>query len=573
MVGVSMRLLRRRSAGVVLCCILAAIGAAAGCRPGEPVAKTNAPQPEVQFVEIAEQVGLRYQWGPRGKTPITNLEAFGAGCGFADINDDGLMDVVAVGEPGIRLYLQLAGNRFEDVSEPFGLAPHRGPWMGVAVGDYDADGWQDLLVTGFRCLRLLRNEGGRRLTDVTAAAGLSPTNWKRWGASAGFADLDRDGDQDMVLVNYVYLGPDAKKYCELAPGVISGCPPADYEPEYTRVYRNAKDRFVDVTIASGCNTTHGKGLVLAFCDYDSDGKQDFYLGNDGTPSDLARGLGGFRFRNVGIEAGAAFGVTGQPTAAMGADWGDYDRDGDFDLVSTAFSDEKYTLHRQLDGMFVPVSDEVGIGLPTFKPLGFGAKFLDADNDGWLDIHFVNGHVFDNVQLIDPGSTYHQPMMLFMNRQQGPFVDIAATAGPGFAAPIVGRGSAVGDYDNDGRQDLMVVDFEGRLRLYRNQTENGNRWLRLDLRGGQRGNRHAYGARVEVRQGSERQLRQVAPASSYLSTSDPRLHFGLGTSDNVDLIRVVWPSGRVQEATKIRADRAYRWKEGEQPQEYTAAAAP
>jgi hypothetical protein len=494
---------------------------------------------------------------------LTNLDSFGAGCGFLDFNQDGRPDVVTVGTPGIRLFLGAEGGRFTDASAALGLLGYRGHWTGLAVADVDGDGWPDLLVTGFKRLLLLRNLQGKRVSEVTAQAGLDGANWGRWGASAGFADLDGDGDLDLVLTNYVRLGPNYRWTCEFAPGVVSGCPPREYDPEYSRVFRNDGGRFTNVTVEAGCNTTHGKTLVVAFCDYDGDGRVDFYLGNDGTPSDLLHNLGGFHFRNVGIETGAAFGATGQPTSAMGADWGDYDRDGRFDLVATAFSDEEYSLLHQEQGLFRVVSERVGLGLPTFKPLGFGAKFLDVDNDGWLDLHFANGHVYDNVHLIDPGSEYAQPMMLFRRRPDGTYEDIAGTAGPGFATPMVGRGSAVGDYDGDGREDLLVVDLEGRLQLYHNETRNANHWLRVELRSARGGNRLAYGARLELRQGAALLLRQVAPASSYLSSSDPRVHFGLGDSAAIDSLRVRWPSGKVQEVKALPGDRGYRWTEGEE----------
>ena len=512
---------------------------------------------------MAESVGLHYRWGPRHRSPLTNLDTFGAGCAFLDLNRDGRTDVLVVGEPGIRLYLG-KGSGFEEVSARLGLDRYRGHWMGIAVGDADADGWPDLLITGFRRLLLLRNQRGGGFVDRTSASGLDPANWKRWAASAGFADLDADGDLDLVLMNYVQMGPDAPRLCELAPGVMGGCPPREYKPEYTRLYRHENGRFRDVTVASGSNTTHGKGLALAFCDYNGDGRPDIYLGNDGTPSDLLLNLGSFRFRNVGIETGAAFGTMNQPTAAMGADWGDYDLDGDFDLAASAFSDEDYSLLEQVKGRFRPISDRVGLALPTFKALGFGTLFLDADNDGRLDLHFMNGHVYDNVHLVDPANTYAQPIMLFRQEEDGRLTDVAREVGAEFATPLVGRGSALGDFNEDGRQDLLVVDLEGRLRLYRNESAAPNHWTGFHLVGARSGNRDAYGALVEVRTGSAVRRREVWAARSYLSSSDPRVHFGLGGAERLDSVKVRWPSGRVQVARGVAVDRWWRWEEGKQP---------
>lgn len=519
------------------------------------------------FREVSETLGLQYRWGPRHRSPLTNLETFGAGCAFADLNHDGHLDVLAIGEPGLRLFLG-TGSGFQDATSRYGLESFPGHWMGVAVGDTEGDGWEDVLVTGFRRVLLLRNEQGTALTDHTQSAGLSPSNWGRWASSAGFSDLDADGDLDLVLMNYVRMGPDAPRLCELAPGVMGGCPPREYEPEYTRLYRNDRGRFKDVTVASRSNTTHGKGLCLAFCDFNDDGRPDVYLGNDGTPSDLLLNLGGFRFRNIGIESGAAFGTMAQPTAAMGVDWGDYDGDGKFDLAASAFSDEDYSLLRQEKGRFVPISQQVALALPTFKPLGFGTLFLDVDNDGRLDLHFMNGHVYDNVPLMDPSSTYAQPMMLFQQQPDGTLKDRAAELGPEFALPMVGRGSAVGDYDLDGRQDLLVVDFEGPLRLYHNESRASGHWLGLRLVGSQPGNVLAYGARVEVRAGGKRYLREVNPARSYLSSSDPGVHFGLGAVEKIQSVRVRWPSGKVQEIRDLPPDRWWRWREGTAPEPLT-----
>jgi hypothetical protein len=314
-------------------------------------------------------------------------------------------------------------------------------------------------------------------------------------------------------------------------------------------------------------TTSGKALVVAFADVDADGRVDFYIGNDGTPAELMHNQGGMRFRNVGAESGTAYGPQGDAIAAMGADWGDYDRDGRADLTVTAFSDEPYSLLRNLgEGVFEEAAAATGIADATLHPLGFGAKWVDVDNDGWLDIVFANGHVYDNVDRINPSSTFRQPLQLFHNRQGGGsggggrrFVDIApALRGP-FVRPIVGRGSAVGDIDNDGRPDLLVVDYEGPPLLLHNQSKNENHWILLDVRGSG-ANRFAYGARVVARAGNHTWTGQVSPASSYLSSSDPRVHLGLGTVTRLDTITIFWPSGPRQVLNNVPVDRILRVNE-------------
>jgi hypothetical protein len=295
------------------------------------------------------------------------------------------------------------------------------------------------------------------------------------------------------------------------------------------------------------STTHGKALALAFCDFNDDGRIDFYLANDGTPGDLMQNLGGGRFRNVGMESGAAMGALGQAQAGMGADWADFDGDGLFDLAVSAFSGEPYSVYRNIGGTFEHAAAALGIAEPTTPTLGFGTKFVDADNDGWSDLVFVNGHVYDRAADVEPGSSYRLPTMLFHNQRGERFIDAAASAGEGFTRPIVGRGIASGDFNNDGRPDLLVVDYEGRPLLLRNDTANSNHWLVVDLRAAGNNGR-AYGARVEVKAGGRRWVGQVSPASSYLSSSDPRVHFGLGGATSIDAVTVTWPDGQTRQVT-------------------------
>ncbi len=464
------------------------------------------------------------------------------------------------------------------------------------MGDYDGDGRLDLLLTGYHSLALLRNEedsgpeigGGIRpssvlrlpslsapgqhrssvirhpsFRDVTREAGLDPHNRGHWGSSAGFMDLTGSGRLDLVLLNYVVFGPKEPQYCELIQGVRSGCPPRTYRPEFPELWKNAgSGRFVDVTSASGLRATHGKALVLAFADVDGDGRMDFYIGNDGEPADLMRNLGGLRFRNVALQSNVAYDASDKALAAMAADWADYDRDGRLDLVVTGFSNESYAVyHAEGKGLFKETSDALGIAGPTYKPLGFGAKWIDLDNDGWPDIVFANGHVYDNAQSIDPLSSFRQPLMIFHNLRGKEFVDRVPRMDGEAAEPILGRGLASGDFDNDGRVDFLVVDYEGEPRLFHNVSPASSHWITLDLRARQ-GNRFAYGAQVRARAGDEQWVGQVSPASSYLSSSDPRVHFGLGQTRKLDSLAIRWPDGRSEKIRDVAADRILRVEEGQ-----------
>lgn len=506
------------------------------------------------YRDVAQSAGIDFRWGNGGKTPLTNLETFGTGCAFGDLDDDGWIDILFVSEPTCALYRNRGNGTFREVTRGSGLERARGAWKGCALGDYDGDGGLDLVLTGYNCLAVLKNTGGLKWKDVTSTVGVRPQGWS---SSAGFMDLDGDGWLDLVVGSYVIFNDTTRKYCEIVPGVLSGCPPQEYAPQFARVYRNqGGKRFVDISARSGMPSTHGKALALSFCDFNDDGRPDFYLANDGTPGDLMQNLGGGAFRNVGSESGTAFGVLGQAQAGMGVDWGDYDRDGGFDLAVTAFSGEPYSLYHHAGPVFEHAAAPMGIADLTFPSLGFGVKFTDANNDGWSDLVFVNGHVYDNVAQVEPGSTYKQPSMLFLNQAGKRFQLAGAEAGEGFSRPILGRGLAAGDIDNDGREDLLIVDYEGRALLLRNENAARHHWITLDLRG--RGpNRLAYGARVEIRAGSQRWIAQVSPSSAYLSSSDPRVHIGLGEVSAVDRVVIRWPDGQRQELTGLAVDRIHR----------------
>jgi hypothetical protein len=565
-----------------LLALLAVLGGGlAGCRPfpaassGEltavagkaalaaPAASTPAPR----FVDRAAELGLRFAWGHRGKSPLTNLESFGHGGAFLDYDQDGWQDILLVADDRCALFRNEeapeGGRRFREVSAEAGLAqlhaggipaaqrlppgtpvpPGKEPpqWKGCAVGDFDGDGWPDVVLTGYEVLTLLRNvprrRGGRAFVDHTAASGI---RWRGWGSSAGFADYDGDGDLDLFVGRYVRFGPNDPRYCDIAHNVRGGCPPRVYYPERGSLYRNDGGRFTEVTGAAGLGNAGGKALALGWCDFNQDGYPDLYLANDGVPGELFRNDGG-RFTDVGILAGVAFGVHGGAQAGMGVDWGDYDRDEKLDLVVTAFSHESYSLYRALGGYFENVSAPAGLAGPTMLPLGFGCRFLDYDNDGWLDLVFANGHVYDRSGEMDASTPFRQPSQLFRGRGDGSFEEVTDLAGEDFRRPRVARGLATGDYDNDGRVDILLMDEEGSVALLRNETPTpyGAYTLRLVAEGA---NRAAFGAMVWLEAPGGARVAQVSPVASYLSSSDPRVHFGAGPGPAPTGVLVRWPGG-------------------------------
>ncbi|MGC8669151.1 MAG: CRTAC1 family protein [Chthonomonadales bacterium] len=549
----------------MLCLLLMGCGHSVD-RAASPHAPANPGVPaSIGFHDVSREAGVLFQWPPLPH-PATIRDIFGYGCAFADFDGDGRQDILLVAEPHPLLYQNLGRGSFLDVTHAVGLDRLSGAWTGCAVGDVDGDGFPDLLLTGFHRLALLHNAGGTRFADCTVAAGLDPHNHGHWGASAGFIPLHDADHLDLVLTNYVRYGPQDPKLCEILPGIRTACPPSAYHGERGELWQNVGgERFREVSPSRCMALTSGKELVVAFADVDGTGRMSFYIGNDGEPADLMLNLGGLRFRNAAKERGIAYAASGKAMAAMSADWADFNRDGRPDLLVTNFSDEPYAIFQGgSHGLFTDVAADTGIAEPTRKPLGFGAKWLDVDNDGWPDFAVANGHVYDAAEKMDPLQTFRQPMMLFYNRGGRDFVDLAPLLGGDLAQPRLGRGMAAGDFDDDGRMDLLVVNLEGRALLLHNDTPPHNHWITLDLRSRQAGNRFAYGAQVQATAGGQLFIGQVSPASAYLSSSDRRIHFGLGSRTRVDRLVIRWPDGKLQEARDLAADAIWRVEEGRSP---------
>ena len=527
----------------------------------------------VRFVDRAKEAGLNYKWKVSGPHPLTILQTIGNGCAFLDFNNDGNLDILLVG-PQLALYQGDGRGNFTDVTRSTGLDRFHGHFLGCAVGDYDNDGFADLYISGYQSGLLLRNNGGRTFTDVTQQAGLTP---QPWGTSCGFADLTGNGRLDLYVGNYAefnsHTNPQLCKFVTVAHGtVLSSCGPSYYQGIKGKIFHNqGNGRFVDVTNAWGGSEQSGRTLGVAFADYDNSGRVSFALANDETPGNLFHNVGAGKFEDVGAAAGVAHDRDGAIHGGMGIDWGDYDNDGKLDLFVATFQNEaKCLYHNDGGGLFTDASYPSGIGPAALPYVSFGAKFLDADNDGWLDILIANGHVQDNIDEIE-NAHYRQPIQYFHNSGTRPaaFVDASESAGLRSLSPIVGRGIAIGDYDNDGRMDALVVDSEGAPILLHNESPaTANRWVGFSLTGEPGMNRDAYGTVITLHLDNISIMRQCQSAGSYLSASDKRVHFGLGeylqTGTTIPSVSIRWPSGKQEQWHDVSTGRYLRLSPGRPP---------
>ncbi len=509
------------------------------------------------FRDIAKEAGIHFVLGHEGRSPLTILETLGGGCAFLDFDGDGWLDVLLVGPGKLALFRNDQHGRFVDVTSRSGLKQN-GYWQGAATGDYDNDGRPDLYISGYRCCALYHNEGGGKFRDVTRTAGVQST---LWGASACFVDVDNDGFLDLLVTHYVKFFPTSTQFCKYQ-GVPSACGPTNYDPEKPTLYHNnGNGTFTDETQKRGLASAHGNALGVAAADYDGDGWTDIAIANDQLPGDLFRNKGRGYFEDVADTAGTAYDVQGVAHAGMGIDWGDYNNDGNLELVVTTYQHQPTSLYAQTtQGLFSDICYTAGIAQPTVNYVGFGVKFLDYDNDGLLDLALTNGHAVDTIAKTDHTATYAEPSQLFHNEGHGRLSEVSAEAGPDFARHIVGRGLATGDYDNDGRVDMLVVDAEGAPLLLHNQAQSTNHWLSLRLRG-HLSNRDGIGAMLTVSAGGRKWRQAVSTGGSFLSASDGRAHIGLGSSSRADRIEIRWPSGEQTVLTDIPGDRIVDVDEG------------
>jgi hypothetical protein len=432
--------------------------------------------------------------------------------------------------------------------------------MGVAVGDFNSDGYPDLFITCVGQSRLFRNTGKGTFVDVTKSSGLG--NRTALSTSAMWLDYDRDGFLDLFVCNYVKWSPDKDISCSLDGKHKSYCTPEAYRGETCWLFHNRGDgTFEDVTATSGIFDTSSKSLGVAMLDFNGDGWPDIVVANDTQPNKLHRNLKNGKFQEVGVESGLAFSTDGKARAGMGVDVGDFDQSGRQGVVITNFDNEMIGLYRQgARGDFEDVAITSGVGGASRRSLGFGCLFADMNLDGALDLIAVNGHIDDSVRAIRRDVAYAQSPQLFLNNGQGKFEDVAATVGSDFNSPKVGRGLAVGDFDRDGDLDVLITTNNGPAFLYRTDLASGNRSIRFDLTG-TTSNRDGIGARVQIWIDSVEQTRLVHSGSSYLSQSQLSPAFGVGKHDRVDRAVITWPSGRVEEFKNLQTGKAYGAVEG------------
>lgn len=530
------------------------------------------------FRDMAAQMDIHFTLdnGARGKFYF--IESTPAGCAFLDYNNDGYLDVLLIqsgpipgtGEASSRphcvLYRNEGGAKFTDVTRDAGLEFDQGFAQGVAVGDYDNDGFPDLFITGYNGCHLLHNDGRGHFQDVTARAGVGEVGQKRYATSAAWGDYDNDGRLDLVVLHYTDWSVEKDKVCKAANGKKNYCSPEVYEPQTPTLYHNnGNGTFTDVTDRAGLRAVKGRGLAVVWIDFNHDGKDDLYIANDLTPNNLFQNLGKGKFKEVGLMQGVAYGSDGKTLAGMGIAVGDYGNDGWESLVVTNFSGQPNSVYRaNASGTFDDVTFPSGIGTVSLPYLAFGVEFLDYDRDGWRDLIVGNGHIDPLVSQSAPNVTYEEAKSLYHNLKNGKFEAVQQHLGD-LAVPTVTRGLAVGDFDNDGHVDVLTNNQNRPAQLLHNESKDTNHWISLRLEG-VKSNRDGAGALVWLRAGGNRYFAECRLSSSFASSSDKRLYFGLGVSTKIDEIEVRWPSGLHQTLRSLNApaDRFYLLREGAAP---------
>ncbi len=522
----------------------------------------------IQFRDITAQAGIRFVHnnGAFGKKYLP--ETMGPGCAFIDYDNDGWPDILLVngenwpGHAGApttpHLYHNNHDGTFADVTRKAGLAvPMFG--LGVAVGDYDNDGHDDLFISALGQSHLFHNNGNATFTEVTKAAGLWGPN--DFSTGAAWVDFDRDGKLDLVVANYVQWSIAGDLFCTLDGTKKSYCTPESYKGSSARLWHNlGGDRFEDVTQKSKFYDATSKSLGIAILDYDNDGWPDILLANDTQPNKLFLNKRDGTFEEKGVSAGIAFSEDGVARAGMGVDAADYDRSGHASIMITNFANQMISLyHNEGNGLFVDEAPRSEVGRASLVTLGFGCFFFDYDNDGWPDIFVADGHIENEIERVQKRVSYAEPPHLFRNLGGGKFQEVTQSLGAVFASPKVARGAAYADVDNDGALDVLVTTNGGRAYLFHNEG-GSNHSLRVRLRG-TKSNRDGIGAVIRLKVGKDAQWQMLRSGSSYLSQSELVATFGLGGAAKADSVEVQWPSGQVDKLSNVNAGQTVTIEEG------------
>jgi hypothetical protein len=556
---------RRLSLALLLSLALSVSGPLAAAQKGS--SQSTAFSSGEAFVDATQRLGVSFQYHASHTSKKYLLETMGPGVALFDYDNDGRLDIFLVngapiGDPTPRgavpqktdsqywnrLYHQKPDGGFEDVTEKAGLQG-TGYGFGVAVGDYDNDGFEDLYVTAYGGNKLYRNNGNGTFTDVTQKAGVAGSGWS---TGAAWVDLDGDGFLDLVVLRYLDWDFEDVFCGEHKEGYRAYCHPDFFKPISPLVYHNNKDgTFTEVAQKIGLGKP-GKGLGIALADYDRDGHIDLFVANDSMVEFLYHNKGDGTFEDVGLASEVAVDMDGRTYAGMGADFADYNNDGWPDIVVTDLANQRYALYENNgDGSFTYATPSAGIGQMTLPHSGWGVRFLDCDNDGWKDLLIAQGHDLDTIELNYPNLHYREPMLLARNTGHG-FIDVSQRSGTIFHQPWVARGMAIGDLDNDGRLDAVVTTNDGPVHILHNETVSTNHWILLKLVG-HKSNRDAIGAEVTLLTATGPQYATVSTASSYLSASDKRVHFGLGQNGTASKIEIRWPSGIRQTLKDVPGD--------------------
>lgn len=520
------------------------------------------------FVDVTTGSGLNFHYQSSHTTKKYLLETMGGGVALFDYDNDGRIDIFLVNGAPLsdptpkgtipektgpqywnRLYHQKPDGKFEDVTEKAGLQG-AGYGMGVAVGDYDNDGFEDLYVTAYGGNKLYHNNGNGTFTDVTAKAGVGGEGWS---TSAGWVDLDNDGLLDLVVLRYLTWDFDDIWCGEHKEGYRSYCHPDWFKPISPLVYHNNGDgTFTEVAQKIGLGKP-AKALGLGIADYDSDGHIDLFIANDSMVEYLYHNKGDGTFEETGLMSEVALNGDGETYAGMGVDFADYNNDCRPDIFVTDLANQMYALYENNgNGEFSYVTQPSGIGKMTLAHSGWGTRLFDYDNDGWKDLLIAQGHDLDTIQMTNPNLRYRESPLLARNDGGKTFVDVSAESGNVFQQKWVGRGLSIADLDNDGRLDAVVTTNDGPAYILHNETATKNHWLMLKLVG-HSSNRDAIGARVKITTADGQQCATVSTTGSYLSASDKRVHFGLGRNATANTVEILWPSGIVQHLSNVKAD--------------------